>query len=111
MPKRRFSPAIEGNLEISRNPDGILIGGDPDGLRSLGRLLIWLADVDQESHPTMLDGQRARVHLHANEPVNSSNSLTSFSEKTELSRLDAKGTGNFPEKYPDKPDGRKRLGH
>ena len=93
------SPGIEGTLEISICDEGILIAGDPDGLRSLARLLTWLADVDQESLPTMPNGERCHVHLHAGEPVESFNSLTAFSEQTELCRLDAKGTGEFPPKY------------
>ncbi len=95
----RDRPAIEGNLEVSRAQDGLRIAGDPEGLRSLARLLMWLADVDQESHPTMPDGERCHVHLHAGEPIESFNSLTRFSEETELCRLDAQGTGEFPEKY------------
>ena len=93
------SPGIEGILEISKRRTGVFISGDPDGLRSLARLLIWLADADQESHTTMPDGAWCHVHLHANDAVESFNSLSPFSVETVLSRLDAKGTGEFPEKY------------
>jgi hypothetical protein len=92
------SPRIEGNLEISKNRDGIFIGGDPDAFRSLAGLLIWMASVDQESLAGQPDGTRFHVHLHTRDAVGF-NSLTPFSCETELRRLDAKGTGEFPEKY------------
>lgn len=95
----RPSPGIEGNLEISKNRTGVFIGGDPDGLRSLAQLLVWLANVDQETYPTMPDGAWCHVHLHANDPVEAFNSLTPVSTQAILSRLDAKGTGDFPERY------------
>ena len=91
------SPGIMGTLEISRCRTGIFIGGDPDGLRSLAELLIWLANLDQESL-AMPDGERCHVHLHP-KPSEGPASLTRFSEETELCRLDAKGTGDLPEKY------------
>ena len=89
---------IVGNLEISKSRAGVFIGGDPKGLRSLAKLLLWLADVNQESHPNMPDGEREHVHLHHN-PMDTSAHLTQFSVVTELCRLDAKGTGDFPDKY------------
>lgn len=100
MKSSKGSPAINGNIEISKRRGGVFIGGDPEGLRSFANLLRWLADVDQESHPTMPDGEREHTHLYANvaEP---SGSLTPFSVTTEICRLDAKGTGNFPDKYYD----------
>jgi hypothetical protein len=91
-------PKIEGNLEISRSSDGIFIGGDPAALRSLARLLVWLAGVDQESIPSQPDGERYHVHLQANGPKGC-NSLTPFSLETEVCRLDSKGTGELPERY------------
>src|SRR4051812_44161132 len=87
---------IDGSLEISKTRSGVFIGGDPEGLRSLARLLVWLADVDQESHPSMPDGEREHVHLYS-DPMYKH--LTPFSVTTELCRLDAKGTGEFPTKY------------
>jgi len=90
---------IKGTLEISHSKHGILIAGDPKGLRSLVKLLIRLADVDQDTMKYMPDGERCHVHLHANEPVKSLNSLTRFSKETEICRLDAKKTGAFPNKY------------
>ena len=94
------SPKINGNLEICTSPTGVFIGGDPDGLRSLAKLLIWLASVDQESLTAQPDGERCHVHLHARD-ADAFNSLTPLSLETEVCRLDAKGTGDLPsaEKY------------
>ena len=91
------SPRIEGTLEICRSQSGIFIGGDPDALRTLARLLTWLANIDQESLASMPDGERCHVHLHTRD-AEGFNSLTPFSEETELCRLDAKGSGEFPER-------------
>jgi hypothetical protein len=91
-------PKIEGNLEISKEREGILIDGDPSALRSLAKLLVWLADVDQESLQAQPDGARFHMHLHSGDS-DGFNSLTPFSEETVVGRLDAKGTGEFPEKY------------
>ena len=91
-------PPIEGTLEISTTGDRIFIGGDPDALHSLARLLIWLANVDQESLSHQPDGERCHVHLHARD-ADGFNSLTRFSSETELCRLDAKGTRKFPAYY------------
>jgi hypothetical protein len=97
MPKYPRCPStIHGNLEVSKNRHGVFIGGDPDGLRSLAKLLIWLAEVDQNAHPNMPDGEREHVHLYPNTIYAQ---LTEFSATTELCRLDAKGTGDFPVKY------------
>jgi hypothetical protein len=89
---------IKGNLEISKSQEGVFIGGDPQGLHSLAKLLIWLANVDQEKHPSMPDGEREHVHLYA-DPASAQSCLTRFSVTTELCRLDAKGTGEFPKEY------------
>jgi hypothetical protein len=91
------SPKVEGTLEISTSKDGVWIAGDPIALRSLAKLIVWLADVNQESQRGIPVGERIHVHLYPNDP--GFNSLTGFSENTEICRLDAKGTGQFPEKY------------
>jgi hypothetical protein len=90
---------IKGTLEISKSRSGVFIGGDPQGLRSLAKILVWLAEMDQEAHPNMPDGEREHTHLFIDPPYSH---LTRFSVTTELCRLDAKGTGEFPEKYHGK---------
>jgi hypothetical protein len=100
MAKLKTCPSvINGTLEISKNRTGVFIGGDPQGLRSLAKLLNWLADVDQESHPIMPDGEREHVPLYCGPPYRQ---LTPFSVVTELCRLDAKGTGELPDRYRQK---------
>jgi len=91
-------PRIEGNLEVSKRKTDIFIGGDPEGLRSFARLLMWLADIDQELLSSQPDGERCHVHLHTKD-AEGFNSLTPFSSETEVCRLDAKGTGEFPKEY------------
>lgn len=93
------SPTIKGNIEISKRRSGVFIGGDPEGLRSLAKLLNWLADIDQECDDGIPVGERRHVHLHACDAVDSFNSLTPTSVETEIGRLDAKGTGSFPNRY------------
>ena len=94
--KNRPSPALTGTVEIShREEHGEFIGGDPEGLRSLAGLLLWLADVDQEAEG-MPDGERTHVHLHAGPKDDTFASLTEWSQETEICRLDATGSGALP---------------
>ena len=82
-------PEIIGQLEISHGENGIFIGGDPAGLKSLAALVAWLAEVDQERMPRLPDGEREHLHLHPG------CQLCRNSEATEIGRLDAKGFDNF----------------
>lgn len=95
----KSKPEIESHLEISKSEAGIFIGGDPQGLRSLGNLLIWLANLDQTKVPGMPDGERYHVHLQPHFSEKLQGHLTPFSTDTELCRLDGKETGEFPPKY------------
>lgn len=101
--KRKRYPScpsyVKGDLEISKTRGGVLISGNPAGLRSLARILVWLADVDQEQHPSMPDCEREHTHLYAVGPYAH---LTHLSVTTELCRLDAKGTGDYPDRYAPK---------
>ena len=98
---------IEGHLDIfvAHNEeefdgemskwDEILIHGDPKGLRSLAKLLIDIADLNQEevSDEVLPIGAREHYHLSPNlELSNSSNEVV-------VGRLDAKGTGGFYERF------------
>jgi hypothetical protein len=103
--RRTPSPKIKGNVEISKGRNGVLISGDPQGLRSLASLLNWLADVDQEAHPNMPDGEREHIHLYNGPPP--LNQLTPHSVATEICRLDAKGTGEFPKHLKQKKRAKK----
>ncbi len=98
--KRRNPPQLKGNVEISlqrygRDPYDVFIGGDPEGLRSLAGMLLWLADVNQEVSG-MPDGEREHIHLSPGWQ------LSGNSRRTELCRLDAKATGDFPPNFVSK---------
>lgn len=86
-------PDIKGTLEIRPGDHGgIFIGGDPEGLKSLAEMLLMLADADQEAM-YMTPGTREHVHLHPKIH------LSRHSLDTELCRLDAAGTGEFPQYF------------
>ena len=89
MKTRHTYPGVVGHIEISHGKHGVFIGGNPQGLRSLARLLTFLADVDQDKIP-MPKGERDHTHLHPG------CQLSKNSMETEVCRLDAKGTGKFP---------------
>jgi hypothetical protein len=86
-------PSLKGTVEISHDENRIFIGGDPEGLRSLANLINYLADVNQSEIPFMPNGERDHTHL------NPGGELSEYSEATEICRLDAKGTGEFPKRY------------
>lgn len=95
--KRKPPPNIRGALEICKNQNGVFIGGDPQGLRSLSDLLLWLADINQDADSNLSDGERDHTHLYPG------SQLTAQSVNAEVCRLDAKGTGEFPKqrkKFP-----------
>jgi hypothetical protein len=83
-------PPVCGNIEAVAGEGGLVVAGDPAGLRSLAQLLVWLADLDQEGVAHLPEGERAHVHLYPGSQT-SGNSVG-----LELCRLDAKGTGMFP---------------
>ena len=67
----------------------ILIHGDSEGLRSFARLLMKLADTNQDNIDGLPIGAREHVHLRTKFDLSNS------SEKVIVGRLDAKGTGHF----------------
>jgi hypothetical protein len=86
-------PDLTGNVEISQDKKRIVIAADPEGMKSLAKMLNWLAEVDQESIKNMPDGEREHIHLSPGTHISYS------SDETEICRLDAKGTGDFPKRY------------
>jgi hypothetical protein len=88
---------IGGNLQIwmidEEGKNKIMIYGDPEGLKSLGEVLIKLAEVDQESYVGLPDGERDHLHIYPGFH------LSDGSLETILGRLDAKGTGKFPKAF------------
>lgn len=102
------SLVLKGHLDliISENEDSldgelmkwqeILIHGDPEGLRSFANLLIDLADRNQEKNAKLPNGAREHVHLRSNFDLSKS------SLDVIVGRLDAKGNGDFYERYKPK---------
>jgi bisphosphoglycerate-dependent phosphoglycerate mutase len=72
--------------EISKCQE-VMIHGDPDGLRSLGKLLIKIANLDQEKRSDIPIGAKEHYHLRPNFELSNS------SVQTIVGRIDAKGTG------------------
>jgi len=98
---------IKGHLDIfvSDNEDEddgeirkwqeVLIHGDPEGLRTFAKLLITIADLnqEQETETELPVGAREHYHLRPNWELGKS------SVETIVGRLDAKGTGHFYDRY------------
>lgn len=111
MTMKKFKSEIIGHLDIivTENEDEldgnkmewkeILIHGDPDGLKSLAKLLLRLADLNQDDIDGLPIGAREHIHLRPNFD------LAKSSEEVIVGRLDAKGTGAFYDRYisKDKP--------
>lgn len=76
----------------------ILIHGDPEGLRSFARLLIKLAETNLDKVDGLPIG--AREHILLRPKFDLSNS----SDDVVVGRLDAKGTGDFYDRYVQKGD-------
>lgn len=85
-------PKLTGTISITSETGKVVIAGDPEGLRSLGRLLAWLGDADQEQWPYLPSGGRAHVHIYPKHDISED------SAEVELMRLDAKGKGELPER-------------
>ncbi len=97
----RSVPQVSGHIDVETDGKRVCLAGDPEGLRSVARILHWLADVDQSQIKGMPEGEREHVHL------NPGFALSLNSVEIELCRLDAKGTGEFPANYePIKDAGR-----
>jgi hypothetical protein len=94
---------IAGHLDIfvSQNEDNdegeisrwneIIIHGDPEGLRSFAKLLLEIADLNQEEVEDKYLPIGAREHYHLRPDIE----LSRSSEQVIVGRLDAKGTGVF----------------
>jgi len=84
----------ENNGELIRW-DEILIHGNPEGLKSLAKLLIEIAELNQEDVDDKYLPVGAREHFHLRPNVE----LSRSSCEVIVGRLDAKGTGNFYDRY------------
>jgi hypothetical protein len=79
-------PSLTGRISITDEDGKVVIAGDPEGLRSLGRLLTWLGDADQEQWPYLRPGGHAHIHIYPKYDISAD------SREVELMRLDAKGS-------------------
>ena len=105
--KQNRGGEIEGHLDIfvTHNEDKfdgeiskwdeILIHGDPEGLRSFAKLLIDIANLNQEDVDDKYLPIGAREHYHLRPKLELSNS----SDEVVVGRLDAKGTGVFYDRF------------
>ena len=103
---------IEGQLDIfiSHNQDDddgeiikwdeVLIHGNPEGLKSLAKLLIDIAELNQETVPEKYLPIGAREHYHLRPGIE----LSKSSIEVIVGRLDAKGTGVFYDRFIPKDD-------
>lgn len=71
----------------------IVIHGDPQGLKSFARLLMRLADLQQDEQTDLPIGAREHVSLRPNLDLSAS------SVEVVVGRIDAKGTGAFYDRY------------
>jgi hypothetical protein len=71
----------------------ISIHGDPEGLRSFAKLLLKIANLNQEDETGLPVGAREHYHLRPNIELGKS------SVEVIVGRLDAKGTGDFYDEY------------
>jgi hypothetical protein len=78
--------------EISKWQE-VLIHGDPEGLRSFGKLLIKLANLNLETMKELPIGAREHYHLRPNLELGKS------SVEAIVGRIDAKGTGRFYDRF------------
>jgi hypothetical protein len=98
---------IKGHLDIfvTHNEDEfegetskweeILIHGDPEGLRSFAKLLIDIADLNQEE----VDDKDLPIGAREHYELRPGLELANSSDQVVVGRLDAKGTGVFYDRY------------
>ena len=108
---------IEGLLDIfiSHNKDEdegeitewdeVLIYGNPEGLKSFAKLLIEIAELNQEEVDEKYLPTGDREHYHLRPGLELSDSST----QVIVGRLDAKGTGKFYERYIPKDKGKLQI--
>ncbi len=101
----KFKSEITGHLDIlieqkEDELDGkvtkweeVLIHGDPEGLKSFAKLLIKIAELNQDENINLPIGEREHIHLRPNLELSAS------SVEVILGRIDAKGTGVFYKGY------------
>ncbi len=81
---------FEGEIEKWQE---VQIHGDPEGLISFAKLLMKIADLNQENQTDLPIGAREHYHLRPNLELGKS------SVEAIVGRIDAKGTGRFYDRY------------
>jgi hypothetical protein len=112
--KKKFKPKVNGHLDMfvscrkykfegkTIKRDEIFIHGDPEGLKSFAKLLVKIANQNQALNDKLPEGERGHVHLeHRFDLSNSSCDVI-------VGRLDAKGTGEFYDRYIPKSYNRQK---
>lgn len=89
-----FVSQSEENDEIGKWNE-VLIHGNPEGLKSLAKLLIEIAELNQEEVADKYLPIGAREHYHLRPGIE----LSTSSDQVIVGRLDAKATGDFYERY------------
>jgi hypothetical protein len=105
--KRTKGNEIEGILDIFISHSGaeqngelvarneVLIHGNPEGLKSLAKLLLEIAELNQEEVADAYLPVGAREHYHLRPGIE----LATSSNQVIVGRIDAKATGAFYERY------------
>ena len=88
---------IEGHLDIfiSNNKTEILIHGNPEGLKSLAKLLIEIAELNQEN----VDNKDLPIGAREHYDLRPNIELSKSSVEVIVGRLDAKGNGEFYNRF------------
>jgi hypothetical protein len=92
------SHSQEGNHYQSVTGNEILIHGNPEGLRSLAKLLLEIAELNQEAVDDKFLPVGAREHYHLRAGIE----LSKSSNEVIIGRLEAKGTGAFYDRFISK---------
>jgi hypothetical protein len=88
---------FEGEVHKWQN---VMIHGDPEGLKSFAKLLIKIANLNQENQTDIPNDAREHYHLRPNWELGKS------SVEAIVGRIDAKGTGLFYDRYVAKDPGK-----
>ena len=95
---------IEGDLDIfiyqndDENESKIMIHGNPEGLRFFAKLLLDIADLNQEEVPEEYLPIGAREHYHLRPKIE----LSKGSSEVIVGRLDAKESGDYYDRFESK---------
>lgn len=91
---------INGHLDIivSNDKNEIMIHGNSEGLKSFAKLILEIADLNQEKIEEKYLPIGAREHYHLRPNIE----LSKSSVEVILGRLDAKGSGKFYDSFISK---------